>query len=125
MEITINDKRKIFAVQKEFSEMFPYLKLEFYSKPHTQSGSPSHKLMKHISKTIAEVRTIHTSGHIQIQPKMTVGELEQGFRDVFGMAIQVFRKAGDTWFESNETTTWTLEKLDEEGKKIPETEVIE
>lgn len=83
MEITINDQRKIFAVQKEFNEMFPYLILEFYSKPNKRGGSPSKKPMKHISKTIADCRTIHSSGNITIQPQMTVGELEQSFRDVY------------------------------------------
>ena len=56
MEITINDHRKIFAIQKEFSDMFPFLRLEFYSKPHKAGGSASEKLMKHISKSIAECR---------------------------------------------------------------------
>jgi hypothetical protein len=110
MEIIINDQRKIFAVQKEFSDMFPYLKLEFYSKSNKGVGAPSAKLMKHISKTIGESRTIHSSGHIKIQPHMTVDELEQSFRDVFGLSVQVFRKFADKWLETAETTGWTLEK---------------
>jgi uncharacterized pyridoxal phosphate-containing UPF0001 family protein len=110
MQITINDQRKIFAVQKEFSEMFPHLKLEFYSKSNKGGGSPSPKPMKHISKSIADCRTIHTSGVITIQPQMTVGELEQSFRDIYGLATQVFRKSGNNWIETTETVDWTLEK---------------
>jgi hypothetical protein len=118
MEITITDQRKIFAVQKEFSDMFPFLKLEFFSKPHTGIGAPSKKLMKHISKTIADCRTIHSEGHVTIQPNMTLGELEQGFRDVFGLSLEVFRKSGEDWLEASENSDWTLERQNEEGRKL-------
>lgn len=39
MKIAINDNRKIFAIQEEFNTAFPYLKLEFYSKPHKSQGA--------------------------------------------------------------------------------------
>lgn len=115
MEITINDQRKIFAVQKEFSEMFPHLKLEFYSKSNKGGGAPSQKPMKHISKTIADCRTIHSSGFITIKPQMTVGELEQGFRDVYGLSTQVFRESGNDWIEATENSEWSLEKHNTTG----------
>jgi len=118
MEITINDQRKIFAVQNEFSEGYPYLKLEFFSKPHKQGGASSKKLMKHISKTIAECRTVHKAGHIMIQPHMTVAELEQGFRDVYGLSIEVFSKAGDKWIEATEADIRTLEQQNDAGRKF-------
>ncbi len=124
MEIIINDERKIFAVQKEFSDMFPYLKLEFFSKPNTRDGAPSKKLMKHISKSIAECRTIHNAGHVKIQPQMTIGELEQGFRDVYGLSIDVLRKSGETWLETNATADWTLTRQDEEGRKQSQMQVV-
>src|SRR5580693_1204655 len=103
MEITINDDRKIYAIQHEFSEGFPFLKLEFFSKPNKNGGPASLKPMKHISKTIAECRTIHSTGHISIHPNMTVGEVEQNFEDVYGLSVEVFRKAGDGWEEVTET----------------------
>jgi hypothetical protein len=118
MEITINDQRKIFAVQKEFSDMFPFLKLEFYSKSNNGGGAPSAKPMKHISKTIAECRTIHSSGFLTIQPKMTVGELEQAFRDIYGLTIEVYRKSADAWLGTNQSPEWTLEKQNTEGSSI-------
>lgn len=117
MEITINDHRKIFAVQKEFSEMFPFLKLEFYAKPAKQGGMASMKLMKHISKTIAECRTVHSPGNLTIQPQMTPGELEQNFRDVYGLSAHVFRKAGNVWVEADSNESLTLEKQNLVGKE--------
>jgi len=124
MEITINDQRKIFAVQKEFSDMFPFLKLEFYSKSNKGGGAPSTKLMKHISKSIAECRTIHSPGNLTIHPHMTVGELEQGFRDVYGLSIEVFRKSENNWLGITETADWTLEKQNSEGSELSKLEEV-
>ncbi len=117
MEIIINDQRKVFAIQKEFNEMFPFLKLEFYSKSNEGGGSPSTKIMEHSGKTITECRTIHSSGHITIQPQMTVTELEQNFRDVYGLSIQVSRKLGDNWLQTVKAEGWTLEKQNTAGKE--------
>jgi hypothetical protein len=124
MEITINDSRKIFAIQKEFSDIFPFLKLEFYSKPHQAGGEPFTKLMKHISKTIAECRTMHSAGILTIQPLMTARELEQGFRDIYGLTIQVFYKSGGLWLETTETTEWTLERQNKEAKELNRMEKV-
>ena len=118
MKITINDHRKIFAIQKEFSEMFPYLKLEFFSKPHTKGGSSPKELMKPSSKLLGECRTIHNKGVITITPQMTVANVEQGFSDVYGLSVQVFRKSGTTWLETTVTDNWTLEKQNKQGEEL-------
>ena len=118
MKITISDKRKIFAIQKEFSEMFPYLKIEFFSKPHKSGGASPKKMMKHPSKTLEECRTLHGSGTIIITPNMTVTDLEQNFQDVYGLSIQVFRKSGRAWLETTVTDGWTLEEQNKQGESL-------
>lgn len=124
MEITINDQRKIFSVQKEFSEMFPFLKLEFYSRSEKGGGASAGELMKHISKTIAACKTIHSSGYITIKPHMTVDELKQLFKDVYGLSTGVFRKSGDVWVETSETADLTLEKQNIEGNELSQLEQV-
>ncbi len=124
MEMTLNDHRKIFDIQKEFSEMFPFLKLEFYSKSNKTGGAPSTNLMKHIGKRIAECRTIYTSGNITIQPNMTIGELEQNFRDIYGLSIEIFRKSANEWLATKETNEWTLDKQNAEAGNSNKVEVI-
>lgn len=118
MKITINDHRKIFAIQEEFNTLFPYLKLEFFSKPHKQGGATSKKFVKHNSKTLGECRTIHNTGEITIVPGMTVAELEQGFGHVYGLGVQVFRKSGKTWLETTVTDGWTLEEQNNQGEEL-------
>ena len=118
MEIIINDHRKIKAIQEEFSTMFPYLKIEFFAKPHTKGGGSSKKLMKSNSKTLGQCRVIHTKGHISIVPTMSVGDLEEMFRDRYGLSAQVFRKSGRSWLETTATDNWSLEKQNAEGESI-------
>ena len=120
MKIEINDNRKIFAIQKEFNSTFPYLKLEFFSRPHTTGGPSSKKFVTHNSKSLLECRTIHTSGTVTITPSMTVSELEQHFKDVFGLNVQVFRRSGKTWLETTATDSWTLQEQNTQGKELTE-----
>ena len=118
MKITINDNRKIFAIQEEFNSAFPYLKLEFFAKPHTVGGGSAKKLIRHSSKTLGECRTVHNKGHITITPQMTVAELEQRFSDADGLGVQVFRKSGKVWLETTVTDSWTLEQQNNEGESL-------
>ncbi|HWY11306.1 MAG TPA: hypothetical protein VN026_08275 [Bacteroidia bacterium] len=118
MKITINDQRKIFAIQEEFNALFPYLKLEFLSKPHSVGGGSPKKLVKHSSKTLGECRIIHNKGNITITPNMTVTDLEQNFADVYGLGVQVFRKSGRAWLETTVTDGWTLEEQNKQGAAL-------
>lgn len=118
MEITINDRRKIYSIQKEFNKEFPYLKIEFFSKPSKAGGAASRKLIKTNSKSIAECRTIHNNGKLEVTPQMTVNELEQHLMDEYGLSVQVFRKSGTVWLETTVTDGWTLEEQNKQGEEL-------
>jgi succinate dehydrogenase/fumarate reductase flavoprotein subunit len=45
----------------------------------------------------------------------TVYELEQSFRDIYGLGIKVFRKSGATWLETMNNEDLTLEIQNAEG----------
>lgn len=118
MKITINDSRKISAIQEDFNAMFPYLKIEFFSKLHKVGGSSPKKSMKSSTKTLGECRTVHKKGSVNITPEMTVSELEQNFADTYGLSVQVFRKSGKVWLETTITDSWTLEEQNKQGEEL-------
>lgn len=118
MEIKIVDKRKIVEIQDEFNKVFPYLKIEFFSKAHKPEAGTAKKYLIANNKTLGECRTIHNSGTVAIAPKMTVLELEKGFNEVFGLSIQIFRKSGRAWLETTVTDAWTLEEQNNEGEAL-------
>lgn len=118
MKLVINNNRKIFAIQEEFNNEFPYLKLEFFGKPNKPGGTPSKKIVKHPGKTLGECRAIHKTGTITITPQMTVGELEQTFADEYGLSVEVFRKSGKAWLGTSATDDWTLERQNRIGAEM-------
>ncbi|MBK7309918.1 MAG: hypothetical protein KBG47_02410 [Bacteroidia bacterium] len=118
MQVLINDNRKIFAIQEEFSKLFPYLKLEFFSKTHNVGGGSAKKQIKNNSKTLGECRTVHNKGKVTITPQMTVSDLEQNFGDVYGLGVQVFRKSGKVWLETTVTDGWTLDEQNSQGEAL-------
>lgn len=118
MKIIINDHLKIEEVQKAFNQMFPYLKLMFYSKTHKTGRPSSPKFMVFHNLTLGEIRKLHNSGEILITPKMTVAELEQCFGNEYNLGVQVFRKSGLLWLQTIYTDSWSLEEQNKEGESL-------
>src|ERR1700751_919392 len=112
MKITINDHRKIFAIQEEFNNVFPNLIIEFHAKGNKEGSAPSTHLVKH-DKTLGECRTVHNKGEITITPNTMVGDLKNDFRDIYGLTAEGFRKS-----EKGRVPTGDKHTLDLENKSI-------
>lgn len=63
---------------------------------------------------------MHKVGEIILNDEMTVGELEQKFKEQFDLNVQVFRKHGNSWIETTVTDNWSLQKQNEEGRVLSE-----
>lgn len=113
LQVAINSRRKIFAIQQEFNSIFPNLKVEFFSKPHTHDGKHSDKINSTSSHTLGDCRTVHSEGVITIQSGAFPGELEQLFGDEYGLKIHVLKKVADSW-EVVSDSQLTLEQLNAE-----------
>jgi hypothetical protein len=122
MERTINlqisHNKKIFELQKEFNEVFPFLKLEFFKHRHAVFKGSARKDMVDNDFTIGHLNRKQASGVIILKPAMKVSELEDILRNNFGLSAQVFRKSGKTWIETTVTDDWTLEQQNEEGREL-------
>ncbi len=124
MKIYLSDHISIHEIQRQFSAEFPYLKIVVKAKPHVLNGSASEKDEKG-SSTLGDCRTIHNSGTLTINPEMTVTELEQNFRDVYGLTVQIQRKTKASWIETSVTNSWTLQAQNEEGVQLSLGEISE
>ena len=118
MKIIINDHRKIFAVQEEFSNFFPYLKIVFHARPAKKGAAPSGKIVSAPSKTLGECRLQHNKGTITISPEMTVAELENHFSDIYGLDVSIYRQSGKAWLETSATDSWTLAQQNKMGEEL-------
>jgi hypothetical protein len=113
----IRDDKKIIEIQKEFHELFPYLKLEFYSEHHKEGeGSPNKQLVDPY-QTIKMVRSISSEGDYAIHENLKVSEVEQSFYTNYGLNVQVFRRSGSLWLQTITTDEWTLYQQNLKGKE--------
>ena len=118
MNIEINSHNKISEVRDDFNKLFPYLKLEFFSKPHVEGeGSWSKFMIFDHTKTLSEISDPPYIGSdiLFFTPAMETGNFEQLMQKNFGLSVQVFRKSMGAWIESIQSDNWTLEKQNNKG----------
>jgi hypothetical protein len=118
MKIHIADNVTIQGIQREFSSVFNYLKLEFFSRPHQTGKGSEKKYMKTEDAILRDFRLVHSSGDLVITSDMTVADLENLFKDHFGLYVQVFRRSGRLWLETTATDSWTLSVQNEQGREL-------
>jgi len=118
MKINISDSSTIKDIQEVFTKKYPYLKIEFFSKPHRLQVGSRKEHMIEPEIMIKDCRSKHKNGSLDIYPNNTVAELEKSFQDEFGLSIQVFRKSGNVWIETTVTDDWTLEKQNAEAESF-------
>jgi hypothetical protein len=118
MKITIKDDQTIREIQENFSNLFPYLKIEFFTKPHKKfSGSRKENIIDP-SVNIGDCRSVHGSGALHITADTKVSNLEKELMENFGLFAQVFRKSGKVWIETTVTDDWTLAKQNAEAESF-------
>ena len=110
MKLQINKSTTIAEVQTEFSKLFPFLKIEFFTRSRETDGSLwSKHMVFNRTKTMDEIGQIKADDNtIEISPSMTVNTFEQNLQKDFGLSVQVFRKSGNVWLQTTATDEWTL-----------------
>ena len=123
IQLILTKDRNIGDVQQDFNTIYPYLKLDFYSLNNLNSSLPKRNLLP--ASTLGSAG-LKNAGEIELREDMTVYELERSFKTVFGLNIQVSRKAGMIWLETTKTDKWSLKKQNDNGREIsiPEKEEI-
>lgn len=122
MNIIVNAGTKVSEIKKQFSDVYPYLKIEFFKRPHAKNKLSSETDRIVTDKPIALITKISTDANIDISGKRTVLQVEQDFWKTFGLSVQVFRKAMNMWIETTLTDSWTLESQNSEGKMFSTSE---
>lgn len=120
MELNIKNKMTISELQKQFSEGFPYLKIEFFDIPHSSVNKLSKAHQFPANRLLGVCRKLRNEGTISINQDDTVEKLEQIFWNEYGLTAEVFRKSGNLWIETSLSNSWTLKLQNEEGKALSE-----
>ena len=117
MEIKISADTKFNDVQEKFTEVFPFLKVEFYKEKYSEN-EVSTKDRIAAEKIISEQVKSFKEESIDITSSHTVAALEKEFYEKFGITMQVSRKSGNIWIETSKTDDRTLESQNELGKTM-------
>lgn len=111
----ISDQKTLQDISREFHQMFPGLKLEFYASAHASGeGSPVQERLPGKS-FLSKVRTINKEADLEIDPEMSVSKFEQLFAEQYGLNVQVFRKSGNLWMQTTSTDHWSLAQQNRKG----------
>ena len=117
MILHVNKESSIKSIQREFSEHYPFLKVEFYRIYSLGSGLPR-SLMLSASESARKLGESLDGNLININKSRTVAELERDFEKLLGFRALVFRKTGKMWVETTLTDDWTLEDQNLEGEQL-------
>lgn len=118
MHLNISPTLLISDVQKEFNDIFPFLKLEFFNnKSFTRKDFSASQIIPK-NRKLGEGQKGIKDDIIEIGEEMKVSVLENIFRDKFKLAVQVFRKSGNLWLETTMTDNWTLFQQNNHGREI-------
>ena len=121
MKIMLSYDKSIRDVQEEFQKEYPFLKLEFFRKPHQiGEGSPQKEIVPS-SSSLLSVTGVIREGIIEINPTDTVDAVESLFQHKFYLPVQVFRKSKDAWLETTSTDDRDLREQNEMGRQASET----
>lgn len=117
-KIVIDDKNTSFMVQLEFNQLFPYLKIEFFSLSNKTRSLNGNKISNQPNGPLGGYRNFENEEQIVISPDMSVATLEEKFMKIYGLKAQVLRKSGKTWLETTVTDVWTLEEQNSQGEAL-------
>jgi uncharacterized protein YheU (UPF0270 family) len=117
MYLHIQDDRTLKELQDDFSQAFPYLKLEFFSRPHKKGEASLGKNKLNPFLQIVAIRSGHRNGAIEISEEQTIQEVEQSLQKEYELPVQIyhFTKAG--WIVTDVADIATLKELNEQGKQ--------
>jgi hypothetical protein len=107
---------KLSEIQKEFTQLFPYLKLMFFAHTHKQGEPSSHDDLLSPELTVQEAGVFDGHAQFDILPSMAVSALEKDFQKHYKIGVQVFRRSGNVWLQTSVTDNWSLETQNETGK---------
>ena len=108
-------------VQQAFSRHYPHLKLVFFIDRNKDNQLKSDERIQNLEMSIGSIREVSYDGFIQIEPTMTVLQVEMVFWKSFGLNVQIFRKSGTNWLMTNGSDLWTLE---EQNMKAEEMDMV-
>lgn len=117
MIIEIHDNVRIEDIQDKFHAFYPFLKIEFFSGPHHWYEASAESRKINPDSTLESIRKKHSHGPFEIHSRFRTGDVEQLFRERYGLHCQIYRLSHNNWIQTVGTDSLTLQEQDELGRK--------
>lgn len=120
MTLEVTDKKTIEDIRKAFSDHYPFLKIEFYDQQHEYEEASYKKDMLPPDKMVGDIRKKHKGNLLEIYSWQRAGDVEQNFKKIYGLNIQIFYRRGDRWVQTAGSDELTLGEHNEIGYRLTE-----
>jgi hypothetical protein len=118
MELKIAPDITIKEIQQDFHKLFPYLKIEFFKKPHHNGAGSSRADIHSPNMVLGKISGKVKNDNISFSQHTSVTTLETIFFKEYDLNVQVFRSSNNLWIETSLTDHWSLERQNSEGEEI-------
>ncbi len=108
MQIKLKLETTIEEIQKQFTSLFPHLKLGFFRDLNQDQILTANELIRNDKLKISELSDIAISGTLEIDPLQTIIDFEKSILSQYGLQVQVFRKSGNAWLVTTSTDSKTF-----------------
>jgi hypothetical protein len=107
VELRVFQNTTIKEVKERFSQYFPFLKVEFFVYHHHNEDSlPDKETFR--GKYLAETSDFYKEGSICFSPTTSIEELEQEFQIELGLAARIYKRSGECWLDTSQTSHLSL-----------------
>lgn len=120
MTIKIDHKITIGQLNKKLQAAYPFLKMEFAAKPHSEGEQTIEGYWYDDECILLDIAKKPETGFVMLQPWNKAGQIEKLFKTRFGLYPQLFRRKDDRWIQTAGTDVFTLDEQNEIGKKTVE-----
>lgn len=112
----INKNGTIRDLQRDFHTVYPFLKIEFYKRPHQPGEKFPQRDRLRADFPLANMASHSWKEFLDISHDRKVVEVEKELGEMSGQFVQVFRRSGNTWMQTTHTDKWSLRMQNEEGE---------
>ena len=124
MHLEINDVTAFRQLQETFSNYYPYLRIEFFCKPHKKYEHSLETDQINPNNIVGDIKLTHVSGVLEIQPFYKVADVEKEFMQRFGLSVQILRKEKNKWEQTTGMDDFSLKELTELGRSSPDELIV-
>lgn len=111
--LKIDENKSVSDFQKDFTTLFPFLKIEFFKTPNSLLDRKHYKTGTLLAPNFPLSKNAFS---IDLSPSTTVAKLKTIIFEKTGVSCLVYRKSGSMWIVTLLTEDWSLARQNHEAE---------